>query len=120
MQEGIIDKDSAAHYTWGSGCESWILTESSDLSVKQESMPEGTREELHFHKHSTQFFFVLKGIATFYLDGQKKTLSNHQGILVLPQVKHFIANETNSPIEFLVISEPSTLGDRVNITGTSL
>src|SRR6185437_6129731 len=111
----IIDKHSANHYQWGNNCDSWILADTPALSVKQESMPSDTQEKLHFHSQAQQFFFILKGTATFYYDGKKEIIVEHQGILVAPMTKHFIANETTGTLEFLVVSQPDTKHDRTNI-----
>jgi len=112
----IIDKKKAAHYSWGSNCDSWILTETTSLSVKQETMPPGTKEQLHFHTNAQQFFFILKGIATFYIDNSKAIVSEQQGLLIDKKSHHFIANETNAPLEFLVVSQPPVHKDRTNMS----
>ncbi|WP_228411633.1 cupin domain-containing protein [Chryseobacterium sp.] len=78
-------------------------------------MPAGTREQLHFHTEAQQFFYVLKGTATFYSDGQTTTVGEHQGILIHPKTPHYIANETAGVLEFLVISQPSTNADRTEL-----
>jgi mannose-6-phosphate isomerase-like protein (cupin superfamily) len=70
---------------------------------------------LHFHSNSQQFFFVLKGLATFYIKGEKTTVQAQQGIHILPNMPHCIANETQEAIEFLVVSQPSTNNDRTVI-----
>lgn len=48
----IIDKQKAGHYQWGYNCESWVLGDTDGLSVKQENMPGGAKENLHFHKNA--------------------------------------------------------------------
>ncbi len=111
----IVNKTSAQHYTWGNNCLSWVLADTPGLSVKQESMPAGTKEALHFHNHAQQFFFILKGIATFYANGKKNTVGANEGILIEPNTQHYIANETATELEFLVISQPSTNEDRQNV-----
>jgi len=115
MTEKIIDKQTAEHYLWGSNCDSWVLTDTIGLSVKQESMPSSTREKLHFHTNAQQFFYILKGSATFYLEGDKIIVDEQKGILIRPKTKHFIANETTEQLEFLVISQPTTNNDRTTI-----
>jgi mannose-6-phosphate isomerase-like protein (cupin superfamily) len=84
----VIDKNTAEHYMWGNNCDNWVLIDTIGLSVKQESMPSGTREKLHLHKNAQQFFFVLKGTATFYLENNKIIVAEHKGILVRPKTKH--------------------------------
>ncbi|KAA5536691.1 cupin domain-containing protein [Taibaiella lutea] len=115
MDGKIIDKQTAKHYFWGDNCDSWILADMESLSVKQESMPEGTREKLHFHTEAQQFFFILKGAATFYIDDKKMMVAEKEGILIKAKAQHYIANETTDRIEFLVISQPSTNNDRITI-----
>jgi mannose-6-phosphate isomerase-like protein (cupin superfamily) len=111
----VIDKKTASHYFWGNNCDSWVLAETGSLSVKQETIPPASREQLHFHKNAQQFFFVLKGSATFYVDDSIAIIDEQQGILIDKKSKHFIANETSEPLEFMVVSQPSTTNDRIHI-----
>ena|SRR6218665_2027389 len=111
----VIDKQTASHYLWGDNCDSWVLVDSTGLSVKQESMPSNTKEKLHFHTHAQQFFFILKGIATFYTDSEKILVAAQKGLLIKPSIRHYIANETDDVLEFLVISQPTTNQDRTTL-----
>lgn len=111
----MINKKNAPHYKWGNNCDSWSLVDKTHLSIKQELMPPQTREKLHFHSVSEQFFFVLKGQATFYIDNIKSVVDSNNGVSILPNEKHFIANETDKTIEFLVISQPSVGTDRTEL-----
>lgn len=115
MKEKIIDKQNAEHYLWGDHCDSWILADTAGLSVKQESMPAWTREKLHFHAKAQQFFYILQGSATFYLENDKIIVTRQKGILVQPKTEHYIANETAERLDFLVISQPTTNNDRTTI-----
>lgn len=113
----VVDKNSAPHYFWGDKCSSWILMSRDSLSVKIETMPAGTKETLHYHSASRQFFFVLKGIAQFYIDGKIFTLKEQQGITIEPMKKHYIANESPEPIDFLLVAQPDndTSNDRIDV-----
>lgn len=111
----IIDKTNALHYLWGNNCDSWVLNDTSGLSVKLESMPPNTKELLHYHEQAQQFFFIIKGTAAFYIDAQKHNLNALQGITVQSGFQHFIANESEETLEFLVISQPSTNNDRITV-----
>lgn len=110
-----ISKENATHYTWGSNCSSWVLNDAASLSVKQERMPAGAREQLHYHQQASQFFFMLKGVATFYIDDERIEVKEQEGISIIHNRKHFVVNNSNEDIEFLVISQPSTLNDRINV-----
>lgn len=110
-----IHKQIADHFTWGSGCDDWPLVDTDSLSVKQERMPAATTENLHFHSQARQFFYILKGVATFIIDNEKHIVASHQGIQVDPLSRHKISNETREDLEFLVISTPSTKTDRIDL-----
>jgi mannose-6-phosphate isomerase-like protein (cupin superfamily) len=111
----IVDKQTAAYYQWGENCDSWILVNTEGLSVKQESMPGETKEKQHFHSDAQQFFFILKGTATFYFDNEKIIVTEQKGILIHAQTNHCIANESCERLDILVISQPTTNNDRTTI-----
>ena len=103
------------HYPWGDGCEGWNLVEEASLSVKQERMPAGTSESLHYHVHAQQFFFMLRGEASFEIEQETIIVKEKEGIHIAAGKKHRIINHTLSAIEFILSSQPSTAGDRVNV-----
>ncbi|HEU4719274.1 MAG TPA: cupin domain-containing protein [Bacteroidia bacterium] len=107
-----VSKNDAPHYLWGNDCDGWRLLDSPSLSVIHERMPAGTREKKHFHEKAQQFFFVLEGEAVFYFENEKVSVKENSGIHIPAGKIHLIANETEEAIEFLVISEPPTKGDR--------
>lgn len=72
-------------------------------------------EKLHFHSNAQQFFFILKGTATFYVADKIESIGKSQGILIEPKTAHHIANDTEKVLNFLVISQPTTNLDRTNI-----
>jgi mannose-6-phosphate isomerase-like protein (cupin superfamily) len=111
----VVNKTNVRQYKWGADCESWVLSEMPGLSVKQERMRAGTKEQLHYHQYATQFFFVLKGIATFYVEDEKIILNEQDGLTIKSTMKHFVINESDETIEFLVVSQPDTSNDRINI-----
>jgi mannose-6-phosphate isomerase-like protein (cupin superfamily) len=109
----MISRETAEHYTWGAICDGWHLVKQPELSVIHERMPPGTAEVRHYHERSRQFFFVLAGVATLEVNGVRETLQAHQGVEVPPRVPHQMLNESADDVEFLVISHPTTRGDRV-------
>lgn len=111
----IKSKNNSEHYIWGNGCDSWILKDTQHLSVKQEIMPSGTAEKLHFHKEAEQFFYILKGEAVFYINEKKLSVKEGESISVMPESKHYISNESEEELEFLVVSAPSTNNDRTEV-----
>lgn len=102
----------AQEYGWGDGCQGWHLVRAQNLSVIEERMPPGTCETRHWHARARQFFYVLSGTLTLEVEGVTHSLSARTG-LELPQgMAHQVINETTTDVEFLVISEPPTRGDR--------
>ncbi|MBU2949505.1 hypothetical protein KO493_02205 [Tamlana agarivorans] len=63
-------KENSPHYSWGDGCSGWHLVTSQTLSVIEELMPPKTQEKRHYHNLSQQFFRILRGKATFEIDGK--------------------------------------------------
>src|SRR5579872_4691646 len=104
-----------SHYKWGDDCYGWNYIDTDALSVKQELMPPDTAEQLHYHERATQVFFILKGRATFVIDGVETELKPEQGIEIKPGQKHFISNKERSDLEFILYSSPSTKNDRINL-----
>jgi mannose-6-phosphate isomerase-like protein (cupin superfamily) len=100
------------HYQWGEGGHGWVFVDTPGLSVKQELMPAHTSETLHYHKQSQQFFFILKGTATFEVDGETTEVQQGSGFHIEAGKKHNISNDTNEDLEFILSSQPSTNGDR--------
>lgn len=111
----VADKNTVEPYSWGDRSAAWPLLESESLSVKQELMAAGSTESLHLHRRSQQFFYVLDGQAVMEIGSERYYLKPGQGIRVPPGQGHRIINETKEPLEFLVISAPTTKQDREQI-----
>jgi len=111
----ILSKDNCLeHYQWGSGCDGWTLVAGPSLSVKLERMPPHTAEARHYHERAQQFFFILKGEAIFEIGNERFAVPANKGIHIGPGARHRILNDTNEDLEFILSSQPSTTGDRIN------
>ncbi|MCD8173522.1 MAG: cupin domain-containing protein [Alistipes sp.] len=109
-----ISKDSVPHYIWGDDCDGWVFTDTPALAVKLEKMPPGTKEKLHRHSTSTQLFYILNGEAEFLIDTEEVRAGEGEGVIVPPGATHRISNEGGKELEFMVISQPTTTGDRTD------
>jgi mannose-6-phosphate isomerase-like protein (cupin superfamily) len=109
----ISSKKSAEHYIWGDHCDGWHLVKHNNLSVIHERMPASTSEVKHYHQQSLQFFFVLSGTATIEMEGEEIVLHPQEGVEVPPLVHHQMFNKSDHDVEFLVISQPISKGDRI-------
>jgi mannose-6-phosphate isomerase-like protein (cupin superfamily) len=106
--------ENAEHYIWGEICDGWHLLKRDDISVIQERVPAGGAEVVHYHNVARQFFYILDGQGTMVFEDREVTLNKGQGLEIPPQVKHQFKNRSKADVHFLVISVPSTRGDRVN------
>ena len=108
-----ITKANSEAYDWGEKCKGWHLVNTNELSVIQELMPPDTQEVKHKHSKSQQFFYILKGQATFIIDEKEIQIEQNEGIHIKPNVIHQIKNQTKEDLEFIVISQPHAHGDRI-------
>lgn len=108
--------EDSEHYVWGQVCDGWHLLKMPDLSVIQERVPPGAGEATHFHTRARQFFYVIKGKATLEFSEKSVTFSAGQGVHVPPGIEHRFTNASSEEVIFLVISSPSTAGDRTNVS----
>jgi mannose-6-phosphate isomerase-like protein (cupin superfamily) len=69
--------------------------------------------EVHLHLQARQFFFVLAGVARLEFDGDTFDVAAGSGIEIEPGRPHRLCNPFETAVEFLVISAPSTKGERV-------
>ncbi|TNE73602.1 cupin domain-containing protein [bacterium] len=111
-----ISKQNAPHYQWGNQCDSWILSSNPHLSVKQELMPPQTREQNHLHQFAQQTFYILSGTANMHTENSVFELVKGDSLTIPPKTAHFIENLRDEPLEFLVISQPDTALDRINLS----
>lgn len=109
----LVSTANAEHYTWGKRCDGWHLVKHDALSVIQERVPPGQAEVWHYHARARQFFFILEGTATMHVDTETVVLRAGDGLEVPPHVPHQFRNASDGDVVFLVISAPTTRGDRV-------
>lgn len=110
----MVSIENAEHYIWGDNCNGWHLLERADMSVIQERVPAGGAEVMHYHERSRQFFYILEGEGRIAFEDREVILQKGKGIEIDPMVKHQFRNSSQADVHFLVISVPSTRGDRIN------
>jgi len=110
-----ISVENAEHYIWGENCDGWHLLKRDDMNVIQERVPAGRAEVMHFHNMARQFFYIIEGEGMMVFEDHEVVLHKGQGLEIPPQVKHQFKNQSNADVHFLVISIPTTKGDRINV-----
>jgi mannose-6-phosphate isomerase-like protein (cupin superfamily) len=85
------------------------------MSVIQERVPAGSAEVMHYHNVARQFFYILEGEGKMVFEDHEVVLKKRQGLEIPPQVKHQFKNQSNADVHFLVVSVPTTKGDRINV-----
>jgi quercetin dioxygenase-like cupin family protein len=113
MASMVKNRQNATHFTWGDTCDGWRLVTDPSLSVIEERMPPGAAEMRHFHRIARQFFYVLSGVLTFELGKTNCTVIAGEGVEVAPGIVHRVSNCSDGEVRFLVVSCPSTDGDRI-------
>ncbi len=78
-------------------------------------MPPGTQAARHFHNKAQQFFFVMEGEAVMELDGKEFVIRAREGVHVSAAKPHQMFNRSEADVLFIVISQPPSHGDRVNL-----
>jgi mannose-6-phosphate isomerase-like protein (cupin superfamily) len=77
-------------------------------------MPPDASETRHFHSRSRQFFYVLSGELTMELEGTRHLVPASHGIEIAPFARHQAINAGEQEVNFVVVSSPTTRGDRTN------
>jgi len=106
---------TAEHYLWGEGCDGFRLVNRPDLSVIQERIPPGLGEVRHYHERARQCFFILSGRLEIEVGEEVHRLGQGDALEVAPGEAHRVRNQAEADALFLVISAPTTQGDRVNL-----
>lgn len=111
----LKNTQNAEHYRWGQVCDGWRLLERSDLSVIQERIPPNAGEITHYHQRARQLFYVLSGELQIRVGDRLLSLVPGDSLEVSPGDHHRVRNLGSIDATFLVVSAPTTQGDRVNV-----
>jgi len=111
----MISTETAEHYIWGEACDGWHLLKRDDMSVIQERVPAGCAEVMHYPERARQFFYIPEGTGTMIIEDSEIVLENGKGMEIETMIKHQFKSNSQVDVHFLMVSVPSTRGDRVNL-----
>jgi len=115
MKMNVTNRSNAEHYVWGEVCDGWRHLSRPDLSVIEERIPPGRGEVKHYHEHARQVFFVLEGELEIEAGSTPARLHPGDSLEIPPRQAHRVWNPGASDARFLVVSAPTSQGDRVNL-----
>ena len=108
-----VSSSTKKAYQWGDGGIGWPLVDTTGLLVIEETLAPGCREKYHYHNQVEQCFYMLTGRAVMQIaNGQTVGLDAGMALHIPSKTRHAIVNQTDEKIRFLVISAPSSRGDR--------
>lgn len=81
------------------------------LVLEYAGPPRFTGPAPHWHKVTTEHFYVLEGSLTVQVDGQTSEIDAGGYAFVPPGIVHTFSNETDAPAKFLLITTPAGLED---------
>lgn len=111
----IRNRHTAEHYVWGGVCDGWRLLDHPELRVIEERVPPGAGEVRHRHRRARQVFVVLRGTLEIVVADAPVALAAGDALHVEPGRPHAVRNASTDEAVFLVISAPSTDGDREDL-----
>lgn len=69
----------------------------------------------HYHRQARQFFYILSGQATMRFVDREVILGAGEGVEIEPNEAHQMTNNSDTEIEFLVVSMPKSHGDKIAV-----
>ncbi|MDH2443513.1 cupin domain-containing protein [Amnibacterium sp. CER49] len=115
----VVSRTTAKAEQWAAGCLAWRLVTEDALAVAEEAMAPGTQEAWHVHDRTTQYFHVLAGELDVRTADGVRSLGPGEGLVVRPGQPHQAAVTASAGATFLVISAPSSSGDRRAVAAPS-
>ena len=81
------------------------------LALEYVAPPHFSGPPPHWHKVTTEIFYVVEGVLTFTLDGEATTVGPGGYAFVPPGVVHGFANQSDAPAKYFGIASPAGLED---------
>jgi quercetin dioxygenase-like cupin family protein len=79
------------------------------LTLEYVAPPQFSGPPPHWHKVTTEIFYVLDGALTVIIDGQATTVGPGGYAFVPPGIVHTFANQGDAPAKYLLVASPAGL-----------
>ena len=87
------------------------IEEESKWKVKKLEINSGARISLQLHKHRSEHWVVVSGIATVEIDGTVSVIKENESIYVPKKCKHRLSNLSKDPLIIIEIQSGAYLGE---------
>jgi mannose-6-phosphate isomerase len=88
-----------------------ILIDSDECKVKKITVKPGERLSYQYHKHRSEVWTVISGVASVTLDGEISYVKYGETILIPQGSKHRVANSTTTDLVFIEVQHGSYFGE---------
>ena len=93
---------------WGSFT---ILDEGKQFKVKRLTVNPGQSTSLQYHKHRSERWIVVQGVATVTLGSQSHVVNENEWINIPLKEVHLLANKGNKVLQLIEVQYGSYLGE---------
>ncbi|WP_089723894.1 cupin domain-containing protein [Candidatus Thiosymbion oneisti] len=73
------------------------------------------KAEKHYHKIATEYYYILSGKGKIFLNEEIYPIQKGDLVKIDPGVHHQALEETDVPLEILVIATPPVIGDNYTV-----
>ncbi len=89
----------------------------SRMSLAEATVPRGGRTFPHCHRHSEEFYHVLRGIGTMLLDGRSFVVAAGDTVRIQPGLIHALCCDANEELVVLCCCTPPYSHDDTDLPG---
>ena len=105
---GLIQSINTEIRPWGSFT---ILDEGEQFKVKRLTVNPGHSTSLQYHKHRSERWIVVQGVATVILGTQTSVVKENEWIYIPLKEKHLLANNGNKVLQLIEVQYGAYLGE---------
>ena len=88
-----------------------ILDEGKQFKVKRLTVNPGQSTSLQYHKHRSERWVVVQGVATVTLGSQSHVVNENEWINIPLKVVHLLANKGNKVLQLIEVQYGAYLGE---------